>query len=403
VTAESVPRRQARLGGGLGLGNELDAVIAAADDELLDYIRDSIDPEAALVAMLASDVEDSIVRSAIASPRHQPRHKADRDKKGRRRPRFPEGSRRRRHWTAAAAAATAAAIGSWIAVLVVTGSVGLATEALLVLAGLTLTCATAVRWLGVGTGHPWVRGLAIRPWRDCRDVLNTAVRHLPQVFVAMPGEVLLAPNAVELMMNSGDFDSLINLIDIQLVNSSVADRYRAEIAAHKARLANDDPITVSVTCDPTVPAGNYRLRRHRQREVTDAASQSGSPIGGVAAPYESARAATAGAAVAVMERLAVGPSPLRLVTNGTVTETRLPRARAGRGRDAELRLPEDPEVSRLHAEFTFAGGQWRITSLGRNGLVLNGALVSGEQVIRPGDSIQWGSQDGALMSRVEIG
>jgi FHA domain len=171
----------------------------------------------------------------------------------------------------------------------------------------------------------------------------------------------------------------------------------------KARLANDDPITVSVTCDPTVPAGNYRLRRHRQREVADSAGKSGSPIGGTAARPESARAATARTAVAMMERSAVGPSPLRLVTNGTVTETRLPRARAGRGRDAELRLPEALEVSRVHAEFTFAEGQWWITSLGRNGLVLNGTLLSGEQVVHPGDSIQWGSQDGALMSRVEIG
>jgi len=94
---------------------------------------------------------------------------------------------------------------------------------------------------------------------------------------------------------------------------------------------------------------------------------------------------------------------LRLVTQGHVAETRISGARAGRGSAAELRLPEVPTVSRVHASFTFADGKWRITGLGRNGVTLNGRPLEGEQVLHDCDRIGWGSQPDALVSRVEIG
>jgi len=101
---------------------------------------------------------------------------------------------------------------------------------------------------------------------------------------------------------------------------------------------------------------------------------------------------------------AAAPVPLlRLVTNGNVTETRVPGARAGRAREAELRLPEEPTVSRVHAEFTFTDGRWHVTNLGLNGVTLNGTPLTGEHPISDGDSIGWGTQPGALVSRVEIG
>jgi pSer/pThr/pTyr-binding forkhead associated (FHA) protein len=78
-------------------------------------------------------------------------------------------------------------------------------------------------------------------------------------------------------------------------------------------------------------------------------------------------------------------------------------ARAGRGTAMELLLPEEPTVSRVHAKFIFRDGQWRVTGLGRNGLVVNDMPVRSEQVIRDGDLIRWGSQPGALVSRVQIG
>ncbi len=95
--------------------------------------------------------------------------------------------------------------------------------------------------------------------------------------------------------------------------------------------------------------------------------------------------------------------PLRLVTNGSVTETRVSGARAGRARDAELRLPDEPTVSRAHAEFTYTDGGWHVTNLGLNGVTLNGTPVTGEHAIRDGDSIGWGKHPGALASRVEVG
>ena len=98
------------------------------------------------------------------------------------------------------------------------------------------------------------------------------------------------------------------------------------------------------------------------------------------------------------------PAPLlRLVTRGSTAETRVPGARAGRGDAVELRLPDEPTVSRVHAEFTFASGQWRITSLGRNGMALNGMPLDSEHVLSDGDSIQWGRRSDAMVSRVEIG
>jgi hypothetical protein len=94
---------------------------------------------------------------------------------------------------------------------------------------------------------------------------------------------------------------------------------------------------------------------------------------------------------------------LRLATNGSIAETRISGARAGRSRGAELRLPEELTVSRVHAEFTCTDGRWHITSKGRNGVTLNGTPLTAEHPIRDGDCIGWGTQPGALVSRVEIG
>jgi hypothetical protein len=46
--------------------------------------------------------------------------------------------------------------------------------------------------------------------------------------------------------------------------------------------------------------------------------------------------------------------------------------------------------------------QW-ITSLGRNGVTLNGTFLADERALMDGDSIRWGSRPDAPASRVEIG
>jgi pSer/pThr/pTyr-binding forkhead associated (FHA) protein len=67
-------------------------------------------------------------------------------------------------------------------------------------------------------------------------------------------------------------------------------------------------------------------------------------------------------------------------------------------------LPDVPTVSREHARFTFADGRWHITNQGRNGLTLNDAKVTGEreQPLSDGDTIRWGTNPDAPLSRVEI-
>ena len=112
-------------------------------------------------------------------------------------------------------------------------------------------------------------------------------------------------------------------------------------------------------------------------------------------------AAAAGRSTVI--ELTRSPVPLlRLVTDGSVAQTRVSGARAGRGA-VELGLPDVPTVSREHARFTFSDGRWWIANLGRNGLTLNGTAVAGEHPLSSGDSIRWGMRSDALLTRVEIG
>jgi hypothetical protein len=394
---------QRRRTGGLGLGEELDAVLAAADEELLGYIRARTNSEAGLAALMAPHNERTGAGPAGSLPGYKPGTGAERGK--RRKHRIPLGSRRRKRWAVASAAAAAAVIGWWLVILGAVDSVLLATISLPVVAALAAACFLALRWLGVGAGHLWVRRMATRPWRDGQDVLNVALRHLSEVFMVMPGKALFAPAAVELLMNPADLGSLTEHIDIEVVNSSAAECYEAEVAAYAARLTSDTPVKVTLISDPEIPAGRYRLRRDQRRTGTHPADQSHPQHRDESTHHDPAGMAIARTDPATLKERVFSPPPLRLVTNGSSTETQVSGARAGRGWDAELRLPEDRTISRVHAEFTFDRGRWWITSLGRNGLVLNGTPLSEEHadVIRAGDSIHWGCQDGALISRVEIG
>jgi len=328
--------------------------------------------------------------------------------------------------------AAVGATASWVALLALTGSATGATLLLAVLAGLGLVSVLLLRSLGVTRDHPWVRQMAARPWRDGQDVLRLALRHLSEVFVVTPSGALLAPNLVELRLNPDDVRSLSERIDLGLVATSAAEVYEDQVAAHGARFAANGPADVRVIADPSVPAGRYQLRQGRP---VDAGPQPGfqsvppglefvhsgpqpayagpQPVqdgpyqgfvghdGSTRAQPEQDRTAVTGLPT-VMER-SHRPVPwLRLVTGGSVAETWMSGARAGRG-PVELRLPEVPTVSREHARFTFSDGQWWIANLGRNGLTLNGAPLVNEHPLSDGDSIRWGTRPDALLSRVEIG
>jgi hypothetical protein len=333
--------------------------------------------------------------------------------------------RNRRRWVIAGAVT-----GLWLLLLIVSGSLT-SSLVLLVLALLFLALmAVGLRSLGVSRDHPAVQALATRPWRDGREVLALALRHMSEVFIITPNGSRLAPSSVELCMNPADVDSLANLIDLELVNASAAEAYVAEIAASGAQVRQDVPIEVSVVPDPAVPAGRYGLRQGRPDALrvppgagfpgpapapapvlaragsaTAAAVASHGGRGGPA-PAEAATMAAwapgdATTSAATMCELAPNPL-LRLMTGDLTAQTRVSGACAGRGPAAELLLPEDPTVSRVHAQFTCAEGEWRITGVGLNGVALNGTVLTDEQVVRDGDTIRWGRRPDSLTSRVQI-
>ena len=166
--------------------------------------------------------------------------------------------RSRRRWVIAGAVT-----GLWLLMLIISGSLT-ASLVLLVLALLFLgLMAVGLRSLGIGRDHPAVQALATRPWRDGREVLALALRHMSEVFIITPNGSRLAPSSVELCMNPADIDSLANLIDLELVNASAAEAYVAEITASGAQVRQDVPIEVRVVPDPAVPAGRYGLRQGR--------------------------------------------------------------------------------------------------------------------------------------------
>jgi FHA domain len=363
--------------------------------------------------------------------------------------------RNRRRWAIAAAVTVC-----WVVLWTVTGSLLAGTIVLLFLAALGVVTVLALRALGVTRDHPWVRQIATRPWRDGQEVLQLALRHLPEVFVVTPSGALLAPSSVELRLNPRDFGSLGERMDIRLVETSAAEVYEEQVAAHGARLAGPSPVEVGLISDPSVPEGRYQLRQGRPLGAGPAAFEPAAPSGfqqvppgagympdvqgarvdsqvGVypagaglgAAPVagwpfaqdgrttsapvpdstdstatdSAATAATVGGGLATVAEPARSMIPtLRLITGGRVSETRMSGARAGRGQ-VELTLPDVPTVSREHARFTYSDGQWWVANLGMNGMTLNDASVAGEQPLHDGDVLHWGTNEQAPASRVGIG
>jgi len=347
----------------------------------------------------------------------------------RRPPRAPMPRRTRRRWAVAAGVAAC-----WAAALAETGSFVASTALLLFIAALGTGCVLALRAMGVGAGHPWVQRMRSRPWRDGQDVLQLGLRHLPDVFVITPGGSLLAPNSVELWLNPRDLGSLCELMDISLVDASACEVYQEQVAAHGARFAHPGVAEVRVVGDPSVAPGCYRLRQARPLDPPsglqpvpdpqlELAGAGAGPQPGRGAPRPVQGALVGDWPFAHDGHTHTGPEPaptiipgpptvaeagqrpvpvLRLVTGGSAAETQVSGARAGRG-EVELRLPAIPTVSREHARFVYAEGQWWVTNLGRNGLALNGVPLAGQRPVHDGDSIRWGGEADAPVSRVEIG
>ena len=341
----------------------------------------------------------------------------------------------------------------WLIVELMTGSAVTATVLLVAIAGLGAAGMAGLRALGITRDHPWLRQMAVRPWRDGQDVLNVAMRRLSDVFIVTPSGSLIAPDVVELRMNPGDLASLCERMGLDVVSTSVTEVYEDQVAERGARFVGSCQPEVYIVPDHSVPQGRYRLRRGLPvsarpspdpQDLPDApdlidprltyiaqefADATADPVGtgsepewgypgpasgpGYAQPvaagrdgrtrYEvdPSRTIMDGAAT-VMEQIRPARPVLRLVTGSSVTETSMSGARAGRG-PVELVLPDVPTVSRQHARFTFSAGCWWVTNQGMNGLSLNGVPVSGQQPLSDGDSIRWGTGPHAPLSLIEIG
>ena len=333
----------------------------------------------------------------------------------RRQARAPLRQRSRRRWAVAGGVAA-----FWVVLEVVTGSVVSATVLLVVIGVLGVAGVGGLRALGVTRDHPWIRQLASRPWRDGQDVLNLAIRHLPDVFVVTPSGLLLAPDVVELQLNPDDLVSLCEPMELGVINASVTEVYEEQVAAHGARFAGSGQAAVHVIAAGSVPPGRYGLRQGDRvsvdgepdlpdawyadvpPELAYAAAQQAHAGRGSSVWHEPDPGPTvAGGMATIMEGSLASVPVLRLVTGSSVAETAMSGARAGRG-PVELVLPDVLTVSREHARFTFSDGRWWITNQGRNGLTLNDVPVTGERPVSDGDAIRWGTRPDALMSRVEI-
>jgi len=362
--------------------------------------------------------------------------------------RAPLRRRGRRRWAVVGGAALC-----WLVLELMTGSVLAATVLLVTIGGLGLAAVAGLRAMGITRDHPWLRRMASRPWRDGQDILNAALRHLPDVFIVMPSGSLIAPDVVELRMNHDDVASLRQRMELDVVSTSLTEVYEEQVAERGARLAGSCQPAVYVVADDSVPPGRYRLRqglplgaryspgtrdlpnlpdvmdRHFGYVAEEFAATAHDRVGAGSAPgwgdpepapgpgYAQPVSAESGGrawyqvdpgrtiidgVATVMERIRPAVPVLRLVTGSSVAETSMSGARAGRG-PVELVLPDVPTVSRQHARFTFSAGRWWVTCLGMNGLSVNGVPVSGKQPLSDGDSIRWGTRPDAPLSRIEIG
>ncbi|MGH3263772.1 MAG: FHA domain-containing protein, partial [Trebonia sp.] len=299
----------------------------------------------------------------------------------------------RRRWAIAGGVLVA-----WLVVDRLTGSLVTAAIVLLLIAGLAVASAAGLRAMGITRDHPWLRRIAARPWRDGQDVLNVAMRHLPEVFIVTPSGARIAPDLVELAMNPGDLASLREWMELDVAGASMTEVYEDRVIKHGARFAGSYRPEVYLVADHSIPQGRYRLRRG----LPEGARYSPGPWDPPGVTVMDGMATVMDGMATVMEQIRPSVPVLRLVTGSSVAETSISGARAGRG-PVELELPSVPTVSRVHATFRFAEGRWWVTSQGVNGLSVNGVRVTAEQALSDGDSIRWGMRPEAPTSTVEIG
>jgi FHA domain len=294
-------------------------------------------------------------------------------------PRAPQQPRSRKRWAAVAGIAAL-----WVILSYGAGSVVAGTILLVLLAVAVVIIMIAMRSLGINRDHPWMQWLDARPragvseppsvpWRDVSEPAGYAGwRDVSSPAGPVPWRDVSEPAAPAGWPSPG--------------GPAVPPGW-GDARDPAALVGRPGPGPSSPPGPPGPPQPANSVLAH--------AREGGAYVNPAAARTVVSEFVTVAAQAQV--------PLLRLRTNGQLSETRTSGVRAGRSMEAELRLPEEPTVSRMHAEFTFIDGRWHVTNRGLNGVTLNGTALTGMHALRDGDSIGWGTQPGALVSRVEIG
>jgi hypothetical protein len=110
------------------------------------------------------------------------------------------------------------------------------------------------------------------------------------------------------------------------------------------------------------------------------------------------------AAVALGERFLVfrdedGRQQIHVLTGN------LPSVTVGRRPEADISVPWDPEISRLHAELRLHAGEWTVSDdgLSQNGTWVNGLRLAGRRRLNDGDLLKVGRTVFAYCDPVPIG
>ena len=83
----------------------------------------------------------------------------------------------------------------------------------------------------------------------------------------------------------------------------------------------------------------------------------------------------------------------------------LPSLTVGRSAEADISVPWDPEMSRLHAELKLHAGEWTVSDdgLSQNGTWVNGLRLAGRRRLADGDLVKIGRTIFAYCDPVPIG
>jgi hypothetical protein len=154
-----------------------------------------------------------------------------------------------------------------------------------------------------------------------------------------------------------------SLLSRPTVGFETEDRLELGLFGIRARLA-DAPEEEVAEVEPQAPSGHTQVYNVRDLQ---------------APPQELEPLQPAAATRAVLES---GDRRFALTPPETVV---------GRGREADIKL-DDPNISRRHLRFSVERGDWVASDLGStNGTRLNGGVLSGPSVLRPGDVVELGN------------